>query len=115
MVGVGYFIWQLGTVPWIGLGLAITFAFYGLLRKVVQAGPLVGLAVETLLITPVVLLFVSYLATQGTSHFGETPWKTLLFMGGGSCYIDAPAVVQQRRETAAVVDPGVFFNTWLLP
>lgn len=82
-LGVGYFIWQLGTVPWIGLGLAITFAFYGLLRKVVPAGPLVGLAVETLLITPVVLLFVGYLATQGHSHFGETPWKTLLFMGAG--------------------------------
>jgi chloramphenicol-sensitive protein RarD len=81
--GVGYFIWQLGTVPWIGLGLAITFAFYGLLRKIVQAGPLVGLAVETLLITPVVLLFVGYLATQGNSHFGETPLKTLLFMGAG--------------------------------
>jgi chloramphenicol-sensitive protein RarD len=82
-IGVGYFIWQLGTVPWIGLGLAITFAFYGLLRKVVQAGPLVGLAVETLLITPVVLLFVIYLASQGHSHFGETPLKTLLFMGAG--------------------------------
>jgi chloramphenicol-sensitive protein RarD len=82
-VGVGYFIWELGTVPWIGLGLAITFAFYGLLRKVVQAGPLVGLAVETLLITPVVLLFVSYLAMNGTSHFGETPLKTVLFMGAG--------------------------------
>lgn len=81
--GVGYFIWQLGTIPWIGLGLAITFAFYGLLRKVVQAGPLVGLAVETLLITPVVLLFVGYLAAQGHSHFGETPLKTLLFMGAG--------------------------------
>lgn len=81
--GVGYFIWQLGTVPWIGLGLAMTFAFYGLLRKVVQAGPLVGLAVETLLITPVVLLFVTYLAAQGHSHFGETPAKTLLFMGAG--------------------------------
>jgi chloramphenicol-sensitive protein RarD len=82
-LGVGYLIWQLGTVPWIGLGLAITFAFYGLLRKVVQAGPLVGLAVETLLITPVVLLFVSYLAARGDSHFGETPLKTLLFMGAG--------------------------------
>jgi chloramphenicol-sensitive protein RarD len=82
-LGVGYFIWQLGTVPWIGLGLAITFAFYGLLRKVVQAGPLVGLAVETLLITPIVLLFVSYLALSGNSHFGGTPLKTLLFMGAG--------------------------------
>ena len=82
-IGVGYFIWQLGTVPWIGLGLAITFAFYGLLRKIVPAGPLVGLAVETLLITPVVLLFVGYLAMSGHSHFGQTPLKTLLFMGAG--------------------------------
>jgi chloramphenicol-sensitive protein RarD len=82
-IGVAYFIWQLGTVPWIGLGLAMTFAFYGLLRKVVQAGPLVGLTVETLLITPIVLLFVSYLALTGQSHFGETPLKTLLFMGAG--------------------------------
>jgi chloramphenicol-sensitive protein RarD len=82
-LGVGYFIWQLGTLPWIGLGLAITFAFYGLLRKVVQVGPLVGLAVETLLITPLVLLFVSYLALTGQSHFGETSTQALLFMGAG--------------------------------
>lgn len=83
VIGVGYFIWQLGTVPWIALVLAVTFAFYGLLRKVVPAGPLVGLAVETLLITPLVLLVVGYLAIQGDSHFGETPLKTLLFMGAG--------------------------------
>lgn len=83
MVGVGYFIWQLGTVPWIALGLAISFAFYGLLRKIVPASPMVGLAVETLLITPITLLFVGYLASQGQGNFGGSFPNTLLFMGAG--------------------------------
>jgi len=82
-VGVGYFIWQLGTVPWVGLGLAITFAFYGLLRKLVPAAPLVGLAVETLLITPLTLAYVASLAAAGTSHFGPSPASIGLFMGAG--------------------------------
>ena len=82
-VGVGYFIVQLGTVPWIALGLAITFACYGLLRKTTPVAPLVGLAVETLLITPFTLAFVSYLGITGQGHFGQTIPLTLLFMGAG--------------------------------
>ncbi|WP_017299043.1 EamA family transporter RarD [Nodosilinea nodulosa] len=83
VVGVGYFIWRLGTVPWIALALAISFAFYGLLRKVVSVAPLVGLAVETLLITPITLLFVSWLGFTGQGHFGESLSTTLLFIGAG--------------------------------
>ncbi|MBE9110127.1 EamA family transporter RarD [Nodosilinea sp. LEGE 07298] len=83
VVGVGYFIWQLGTVPWIALALAVSFAFYGLLRKVVAVAPLIGLAVETLLITPITLLFVSWLGITGQGHFGESWSMTLLFIGAG--------------------------------
>lgn len=83
VVGVGYFIWQLGTVPWIALALAISFAFYGLLRKVVAVAPLVGLAVETLLITPITLLFVGWLSITGQGHFGASLPITLLFIGAG--------------------------------
>jgi chloramphenicol-sensitive protein RarD len=83
VVGVGYFIWRLGTVPWIALALAISFAFYGLLRKVVPVAPLVGLAVETLLITPITLLFVVWLGVTGQGRFGESLPMTLLFIGAG--------------------------------
>ncbi|MGB3202218.1 MAG: EamA family transporter RarD [Nodosilinea sp.] len=83
VVGVGYFIWQLGTVPWLALALAISFALYGLLRKVVAVPPLIGLAVETLLITPFTLLFVGWLGLQGQGHFGTSPALTLLFIGAG--------------------------------
>lgn len=82
-VGVGYFIWHLGTIPWISLGVAISFAFYGLLRKVAPVAPLLGLALETLLVTPITLVFIEYLSTHGQGHFGRSPGLTLLFMGAG--------------------------------
>ena len=82
-IGVGYFIWQFGAVPWIALGLAGTFALYGLLRKVVAVAPMVGLAVETALITPLVLLLIVYWSAAGTASFGSSPGLTLLFIGAG--------------------------------
>lgn len=82
-LAVGYFVWQFGAVPWIALGLAGTFAFYGLVRKVVAVSPMVGLAVETLLIAPAALLFVGYLETSEASTFGTSLPLTLLFIGAG--------------------------------
>ncbi|MDX1656869.1 MAG: EamA family transporter RarD, partial [Candidatus Competibacteraceae bacterium] len=38
----------LGIVPWISLALALTFGFYGLLRKTARVDGLLGLTVETL-------------------------------------------------------------------
>lgn len=82
-IGVGYFVWQFGAVPWIALGLAFTFAFYGLLRKIVAVAPMVGLAVETLMITPLALALVSYWQATGVGHFGDSLPLSLLFIGAG--------------------------------
>jgi len=40
-----------GELPWIALTLGFTFGLYGLIRKVAPVGSLVGLTVETLLLT----------------------------------------------------------------
>ncbi len=82
-IGVVNFIWHVGTVPWIALVLAFSFGFYGLLRKSAPIAPMVGLAVETLLITPVAALLMSYWALSGTSHWGQSGWLTALFIGCG--------------------------------
>lgn len=82
-IGVGYFVWQFGSVPWIALGLAFTFALYGLFRKIVAVSPLVGLVVETALMMPVVLTLVGYWAVTGEGHFGTSLPVSLLFAGAG--------------------------------
>lgn len=42
-----------GHVPWIALGLALSFGFYGLIRKLAPLGALEGMSLETLLLAPV--------------------------------------------------------------
>ena len=47
--GTIYLAWYLGRPPWIAITLAISFALYGLLRKRLNVGPMLGLLWETLL------------------------------------------------------------------
>jgi len=54
-LGVAYQVVELGRLPWISLVLALSFGFYGLLRKRVALDALNGLGVETALVTPLAL------------------------------------------------------------
>ncbi len=56
-------------VPWIAVSLALSFAFYGLLRKQVAVDGLLGLFVETLLLVPFAFGFVLYLQAVDISAF----------------------------------------------
>ncbi|GAE26824.1 hypothetical protein JCM9140_2926 [Halalkalibacter wakoensis JCM 9140] len=55
-----------GVVPWAALFLAFSFAFYGLIKKLLNASAMVGLTIETLLMTPFALLFITWLYQQPT-------------------------------------------------
>ena len=68
-VGVVAMTFELGHLPWISLGLALTFGGYGLLRKTATLGSLEGLALETALLFPLALLYLYWLGTQGQNAF----------------------------------------------
>ena len=53
--GVLWLTWQAGRLPWIALVLAGSFGLYGLMRKTASLGALEGLALENLLLAPLVL------------------------------------------------------------
>ncbi|MEX2296775.1 MAG: EamA family transporter RarD [Dongiaceae bacterium] len=61
----------LGAVPWIGLGIACTFAIYGLLRKQMGIGPFDGTFIEMLLMLPAALGFLVWLEILGSGAFGQ--------------------------------------------
>ncbi|WP_340680606.1 EamA family transporter RarD [Paraglaciecola sp.] len=56
-IGVAILVLSYGQVPWIALALALTFAFYGLLRKKVAVDSLPGLLLETLMMLPFALIY----------------------------------------------------------
>jgi chloramphenicol-sensitive protein RarD len=56
--GVLQQLWLLGSLPWLSLGLAFSFGFYGLIRKKAPVAALPGLVVETWLLLPLALLWL---------------------------------------------------------
>jgi chloramphenicol-sensitive protein RarD len=79
-LGVVWLIVQVGQIPWIGLALAGSFGMYGLLRKTAALGALEGLALETLLLFPVAVATLGWLAAHGRSGFVSGGSATRLFV-----------------------------------
>ena len=82
--GTIYLTWYLGVAPWIALVLGITFGFYGLVRKKLGVGPMIGLLWETLLwITPA-LLYFAWTMSKGSLQFmhGSLQLDLLLLLAG---------------------------------
>ncbi|MGC1330377.1 EamA family transporter RarD [Pseudomonas sp.] len=57
--GVAQQVWQVGSLPWVSLALALTFGFYGLIRKQAPVAALPGLVVETWLLVPLALAWLA--------------------------------------------------------
>jgi chloramphenicol-sensitive protein RarD len=59
----------LGHIPWIAPGLALTFGFYGYVRKMTPVDSLEGLTVETVLLLPLAAGLITLWAFDGTGAF----------------------------------------------
>jgi chloramphenicol-sensitive protein RarD len=75
-VGVIYLTIEIGRPPWIALFLAFTFGFYGLIRKVVSVNALVGLTIETLLLSLPAVAYLGYHYIDGSGAFLRSDGRT---------------------------------------
>jgi len=69
LIGVLNLTIRYGQIPWIALLLAASFGLYGLLRKLARVEAMIGLTIETLLLAPVALGYLVYLATHHEAGF----------------------------------------------
>ena len=67
--GTIYLAWYLGKPPWIAITLAISFGAYGLLRKRLSVGPMLGLLWEMTLMFVPALVYLLWLSTQSALQF----------------------------------------------
>ena len=82
--GVLLQLWQFGSVPVIALGLAFSFAFYGLMRKKIQVDAQSGMLIETLWLFPLAALYLFGFADSSTSHLIANPASlNLLLIAAG--------------------------------
>ena len=80
-------VWELvslGSLPWLPLSLALTFGFYGLIRKQHPVDALHGLTAETLWMLPLALIWLGWAFISNTPlGFGSTPQISLLLVASG--------------------------------
>jgi chloramphenicol-sensitive protein RarD len=68
-LAVGY-----GSVPWISLVLAGTFALYGLTKKVANVEAIPSLTIETAYLTPLAVGYLIWLEINGEATFPHLGW-----------------------------------------
>jgi chloramphenicol-sensitive protein RarD len=83
-LAVIYQIITLGTIPLVSIGLALTFAFYGMIRKKINVGSIVGLFIETLILMPFAIIGIYYLiVTNKISFLHSSEYIDLMLSLGG--------------------------------
>ncbi len=84
LVGIVIMIIQNGSLPWVSVTLAVTFALYGLLKKLIRVQALTSILLETLFMTPAAMAYLYYLSSQGGNSYQNGDLLTkLLLLGAG--------------------------------
>ena len=78
--GVAWITWSEGVAPVLGLGLALTFGLYGLIRKIAPLGSLEGFSLETMILAPLALLWIWHLDAGGELAFAAADLSTQLLL-----------------------------------
>ncbi|HMZ08194.1 MAG TPA: EamA family transporter RarD [Anaerolineales bacterium] len=83
-IGVIYLTITYGRLPWIALSLAVTFGLYGFVKKLSPLGSVFGLTLETGIVFPIALIYLSFVQVNGTGAFlHDGPMVDFLLIGGG--------------------------------
>lgn len=86
LAGIGVFIStvEYGQIPWVSLLLALTFGFYGLAKKVTKLKASFSLTLETLIVLPIAMIYLTYIGLIGESAFFLFDGNVnILLIGGG--------------------------------
>ncbi len=80
IVALGYMLVRTGTMPYLAIIIAGSFAVYGGVKKSLDLSPEVALFVETLCMAPFALGFIAWAEANGMGAIGETDGLHLLLL-----------------------------------
>ncbi len=93
LLGVLVMTLNYGQVPWASLLLALSFAVYGVLKKQIVLEATRGLAIETLFILPIALIYYVYLYSNDAMQFLHEGWQTDVLMMISGIFTAIPLIL----------------------
>ena len=101
---------EVGEPPYLAVGLALSFALYGVVKKVVTADPRVSVAVETLIALPLALAYLGTLQVLGDGHFlNHGSWHTVLLILAGPVTAIPLLLFAAAAQRLPLVTMGLLF------
>lgn len=70
VLAVALLTYGLGTAPWTAIAIAATFGFYGLVKNRLPLGPVISVFLETLILTPLALVWLWGMHTGAWTDLG---------------------------------------------
>lgn len=92
-IGVASMVYSFGKISWVSLTLAFTFALYGLLKKILPVSALTSIMLETLLITPLALVYEYSLWQQGVSFYASGNLQVIMMLTGAGVVTAIPLLL----------------------
>lgn len=90
LTGVVIQIVSFGSVPWIALTLACSFAIYGAIRKRLPVDSITGLWLETAILLPIVLIYYGAFAEAQSFNLVTNGWQLNLLLVAAGIVTTAP-------------------------
>ena len=75
-----YLFISLGSLPWVSIMLAFTFGLYSLCKKKIILSPKASLLIETAIVSPIAIIYMSYLASNNSITFHTFGTDTLIYL-----------------------------------
>jgi chloramphenicol-sensitive protein RarD len=101
---------EVGEPPYLAVALALSFALYGVVKKVVKADPRVSVAVETLIALPLACGYLITLQSLGQGHFvNYGSWHTVLLVLAGPVTAIPLLLFAAAAQRLPLVTMGLLF------
>lgn len=111
-VAVALLTVEAGRVPWIALALAVSWGFYGLIKRQIPLHPIESLAAETFVLLPVAIVITVLVETHSSAiHLHAHSWRLAMVAGTGLITV-IPLLffgIAARRLAFSVLGPLQYF------
>lgn len=91
--GIMVMVIRAGYLPWVSIVVPLSFAIYGLLKKFIQVSPFSSIMLETLIISPLAIGYLSYLALQGKNAYQLYDGLTIAYLIGAGAVTATPLLL----------------------
>jgi len=92
-IAVAILTYDAGTLPWVSLGLMLTWGFYAFFRKTLPVGPNQGFFLEVLMLSLPCLIYVLYIEANGSGHLLHSDWTDMALLVGCGIVTAAPLMI----------------------